>query len=263
MTFVGIELDSIAMVKRLPFEKVEKIRDCLSRMKRKKKATLQELQSLMGLLNFACAVVVPGRAFLRRMIDLTMGLQQPHHKRRLTLDVREDLEAWSVFINTLNGISMMLPDRWDSSTALDLYTDASNIGFGGYFNDRYFAGVWPVDSVWHTLHITVKELFPLVLALELWGSLLQNKCIVFHSDIEAVVHIINKQSSKDKHLMKLVRRFVVKTLQHNVLCRAEHIPGSHNILADFLSRDQVDKYLRSCPANHPVLEPIPVDSLII
>ncbi|WAQ94597.1 hypothetical protein MAR_007068 [Mya arenaria] len=33
--------------------------------------------------------------------------------------------------------------------------------------------------------------------------------------------------------MKLIRRFVVKALQHNVHCRAEHIPGSHNILADY------------------------------
>ncbi|WAR13641.1 hypothetical protein MAR_027821 [Mya arenaria] len=79
-------------------------------------------------------------------------------------------------------------------------------------------------------------MFPLVLALELWGSLLQNKCIVSNQKMKP---------SKDKHLMKLVRRFVVKTLQHNVLCRAEHIPGSHNILADFLSRDQVHTFLRS------------------
>ncbi|WAR08396.1 LOW QUALITY PROTEIN: hypothetical protein MAR_018354 [Mya arenaria] len=247
MTFVGIELDSIAMVKRLPFEKVEKICDCLSRMKRKKKDTLQELQSLTGLLNFACAVVVPGRAFLRRMIDLTLAApsqETPHVgcSRRFGSLVRVHKHFQWHFYDAPRPF-----DR-DSLTALDLYTDASYIGFGDYFNDRYFAGVWPVDSVWHTLHITVKELFPLVLALELWGSLLQNKCIVFHSDNEDVVHIINKQSSKDKHLMKLVRRFVVKTLQHNVLCRAEHIPGSHNILVDFLSRDQVHKFLPSCPA---------------
>ncbi|WAQ94397.1 hypothetical protein MAR_006868, partial [Mya arenaria] len=72
-----------------------------------------------------------------------MGLQKPHHQKSLTLDVHA--EPWFVFIDTFNVIFMMLPDRWDSWATLDLYIDASNIGFGGYFNDRYLAGVWPVN----------------------------------------------------------------------------------------------------------------------
>lgn len=43
----------------------------------RKKVTLKELQSLYGLLNFACQA---GRAFLRRLFDLTRGLQKPHHR---------------------------------------------------------------------------------------------------------------------------------------------------------------------------------------
>ena len=35
---------------------------------------LKELQSLIALLNFTCQVIVPGRAFLRRLIDLTKGV---------------------------------------------------------------------------------------------------------------------------------------------------------------------------------------------
>jgi hypothetical protein len=37
------------------------------------KMTFREIQSLIGLLNFACCVVVSGRAFLRRLISLTVG----------------------------------------------------------------------------------------------------------------------------------------------------------------------------------------------
>lgn len=43
----------------------------------------QEIQSLMGLLIFACMAVVPGRAFLCRLIDLTTGVQKPHFLIRL------------------------------------------------------------------------------------------------------------------------------------------------------------------------------------
>ncbi len=46
--------------------------------------TLKDIQSLIGLLNLSCSVVVPGRAFLRRLIDLTHGIRLPHHLIKLS-----------------------------------------------------------------------------------------------------------------------------------------------------------------------------------
>ena len=89
------------------------------------------------------------------------------------------------------------------------------------------------------ISITVKELFPIVLALELWAEHLKNQCIVFHSDNEAVVYIINKQTSKDKALMKLVRRLVVQTMSFNIMFKAEHLSSKENDLADKLSRQDI------------------------
>ena len=60
------------------------------------------------------------------------------------------------------------------------------------------------------------------------------------SDNEADVHVINKQSSKEKTLMKRVRRLVLKSLTHNIFFKAKHIPGKTNILADKLSRFQLE-----------------------
>ena len=64
LTFAGIELDCLLHEARLPKEKAQKchltIKDFLSR----KKVSLRELQSLIGLLNFACSVIVPGRVFI-------------------------------------------------------------------------------------------------------------------------------------------------------------------------------------------------------
>lgn len=88
-----------------------------------------------------------------------------------------------------------------------MYTDASNIGFGGYLGNQYFSGVWP--KAWEAYHITVKELFPIVLAVQIWAKQLENRCIVFFTDNDAVVHIINRQTSKDKTIMVLVRRLVL------------------------------------------------------
>ena len=59
--------------------------------------TLKELQSLIGTLNFACKVVVPGHLFLRHLIDLTMGIAKPHFHIRLGQEARLDLAAWLMF----------------------------------------------------------------------------------------------------------------------------------------------------------------------
>ena len=83
ITFLGIDLDSIAIETRLPVEKMVKMRELLSYFVGRRKATLKELQSLIGLLDFACSVVVPGRPFLRHIIDLTRDLKKPHHGVRL------------------------------------------------------------------------------------------------------------------------------------------------------------------------------------
>ena len=65
LEFMGISIDTEIMELRLPFNKLEKIKLKIVQMPNCKKATLRDIQSLIGLLNFACCVVQPGRAFLR------------------------------------------------------------------------------------------------------------------------------------------------------------------------------------------------------
>ena len=78
ISFAGIELDSVLMEARLPPDELVKCHDLIASFLRRRKITLREIQLLTGLLNFACTVVVPGRAFLRRLIDLTIGIHSPH-----------------------------------------------------------------------------------------------------------------------------------------------------------------------------------------
>lgn len=82
------------------------------------------------------------------------------------------------------------------------------------------------------------------------------------SDNLAVVQIINKQTFKEKVIMRLVRRLVLSTLRYNVHFRAKHIPGKHNIAADHLSRFNFRAAFNSMPRlNHQ--QTTPVTSLVI
>ena len=73
------------------------------------------------------------------------------------------------------------------------------------------------------------------------------------------MHVINKQSCRDKILMVFVRKLVLVCLEHNILFKAKHIPGTHNILADSLSRLQVQTFKQLAPANmNPFRADIPL-----
>ena len=216
---------------------------------------------MIGLLNFACAVVKPGIAFLRRIIDLTLGLKRPTHRRWLTKEAREDLKAWSLFIENFNGKSFFLSDIWENSEQLHLYTDASDLGFGGVFAKRWFSNQWPVS--WLQYHITIRELFPIVLAIHFWGPRLQNKCVQFHTDNMALVYVLNKQTSKDPIIMKWVRQLMLLTLKFSIMFQALHIKGIKNIAADQLYRLQIHQFKKDFPLMDPVPEIVNPDLLII
>lgn len=260
ITFAGIELDSVAMVARLPDDKKAKCLTTIQTMLAKKKATLKEIQSVVGLLGFATKVVVPGRAFLRRLINLTRGVTKPYYHIRLTKQAKADLAAWAFFLEQFNGRAFFLPEQWLSTKALHVYTDASGtLGYGAVFGSQWFFGSWPEH--WFKENITLKELFPIVAAVMLWAPQLANKRIMMHTDNLALVHIINSNTSKDGKIMTLLRKCVITCMMHNILFKAEHIPGYQNVLADSLSRLQVQAFRERAPWAEASPKILPTDIL--
>ena len=102
-------------------------------------------------------------------------------------------------------------------------------------------------------HITIKEMLPVVLAMAIWGAQWQNRSILCHCDNEAAVHIFNSGTSKDPHAMALLRCLHFITAKFNLIISAAHLPGSQNLLADALSRNNLNLFF----ANHPQASPCP------
>lgn len=63
-------------------------------------------------------------------------------------------------------------------------------------------------------------------------------------DNQALVSIINQTTSKSKYVMKLIRPFVLITMNNNTQFKALHILGVHNEIADVLSSCQMDRFRR-------------------
>ncbi|XP_041347370.1 uncharacterized protein LOC121367333 [Gigantopelta aegis] len=252
LVFLGIEIDTQNMVLRLPERKLWDLTQLITAILQKKKITLKTLQSLIGSLNFACQVVKPGRAFIRRMIDATRGVTKPHHNIRVTQGIKADLDLWLGFLKYYNGVTVMPDLFWTSSDSLEFFTDSAGgreKGFGVYFRGHWAYGSWPTE--WWKMgllrNITFLELFPVVVAVTIWGNRLQNKKLLFHIDNEAVVVVINKKTFKCAMVMTLLRKLVLITLRKNILLIAVHIAGKKNVIADAISRCQWDKFRKLTP----------------
>ena len=254
--FAGIRLNTIDMYASLPPDKVSKFSLALDDMIGAKSVQLKQIQSLAGMLNFSCSIITPARAFSRRLYNLSIGLSKPYHHKKITNQVRADLRVWRSFLQSYNSLTFFLDYKFLSQDLLQLYTDASTtIGFGGYFGDKWFYGGWSSNS--KGLNIALLELYPICLAIKLWGRQLTNKCIQINSDNMAVVHILNNSTSKDHSIMTLLRPFILDCMRLNILIRSRHLLGRFNTCSDLLSRGQVQKARALYPHLRPYPEVIP------
>ena len=94
LPFLGIEIDSVAMELRLPADKLAQLKLVLSQWHGKKACLKRDLLSIIGSLSHASKVVKSGRAFTRRLIDLSKSVKRSHHHVRLSREARSDIEWW-------------------------------------------------------------------------------------------------------------------------------------------------------------------------
>ena len=254
MVVLGIELDTVAQIARLPTDKFSSIQDVLSQWSTRKCCKKKELQSLIGLLHHACMVVWPGRTFLRRMIDLLSCFRNDSHPIRLNVEFRKDLAWWVEFFGQWNGISFFLFPTLEPLPDFAVCSDASGvIGYGAFMDNEWFNGRWSPLQL--PLSIAYKELFPVVLAAHVWAPHWSRRRILFHVDNEAVVHILNSRTSKDPNIMHLLRSLLKVAACLSFTFAAVHVPGKTNGIADALSRFNLQGFRSQAPCakKSPVL----------
>jgi hypothetical protein len=76
---LGIELDSVLQIARLPATKLLALKGLFMEWSARKWCTHIQLESLIGKLHHACLVVWPGRTFLRQMINLLCAFRSRDH----------------------------------------------------------------------------------------------------------------------------------------------------------------------------------------
>ena len=140
---------------------------------------------------------------------------------------------------------------------MELFTDASDKGFGCYFQGQWCQGTFPQQAFKdQQMSINWCELYAVTMALALWRTQLKGKHLLFHWDNASVVHIMAKASTHSKTMMALVHTFTLLSMQHNIHVHIQHITGVNNDIADALSRFEMDRFWQLC--QHAEADPLPM-----
>ena len=138
--FLGVDIDSVAMEARINLTHLSETISLLKGIAGHWSAIKRSILSLIGKLHFVCQVCRPGRAFPCCMIETSMKAQHLHHRIKLNQDLHRDVEWWLCYLPSWNGVSLLYESHWLTSTEFQLFTNASNIDFGCYFQGHWCQG---------------------------------------------------------------------------------------------------------------------------
>ena len=110
---------------------------------------------------------------------------------------------------------------------------------------------------WTAMHISPKELFPIVIAMAVWGPNWGGQRVCCYCDNIAVVYAINKGTARDPQMMRLIHTLFFFCATYRVTISARHIPGVRNTAADALSRANLPLFFTLNPQAAPLPSVIP------
>lgn len=256
LTFLGIELDTVTMTGSLSDEKLTYLHALLRDWEGRESATIKEVQSLEGALQWCTQVVRPGRSFLGRIRDWRKLMRDkgegPHH---ITDEVRKDIRWWIRFAAKWNGVSLLYDVEWSEAKKLRLYTDACESGYGAAFGDRWIAGKWNEVQLSRARNprepgsrsMPFLELLALVIAAATWGRTWTGKRIMFITDCSAVMYAVKDRRSAIARMMGPIRHLCELAAIHQFDFDCEWEPGLTNTIADALSRADWSKFRTLAP----------------
>ena len=251
--FLGIELDSLAMEARLPPAKLQRARDAVAAMLAKDSTPYADLESLAGFLSFAARVIIPGRAFLRRIFD---ALRKKVARIHLNSAIKADLRWWSRFLVNWNGIRLL--KHYADRPIFHIWTDASgSIGLGGFIlgdppgDPPDLSAAREAFSIQHSTRwkdkdIQFKETMAILCALRQWRSKLAGARVFLYCDNEAVVAGITHSSIRGQAMAPL-RDIVLTCALHDILLHPRWLSTKDNYLADDLSRRRLQHIANMFP----------------
>ena len=240
MTFLGVECDAKLQILRITLDRLSELRKLLESWTIKKSASLRQVQSLAGKLNFVCSTVRAGRVFLTRIFEFIASFEGTSGVRPITEEFRRDINWWRSFIVKFNGITMFPEQRWFAPDRV-FSTDSCLAGCGGWGNGEFFHCEFPVAVIkQYKLTINELECWAIVIAIKIWQAKLHNKNLLLHCDNTSTVEVVNKGRARNPFTQTCLREIAWITANCNCWVKVCFLPGVQNRISDSLSRWHLD-----------------------
>ena len=137
MVFLGMTCNSCTFTLEITNDRLEELAQLVKTWLSKRIATLREVQSLAGKLNFVCTTVRSGRVFMIHILNFLRSFEGKPGRRYITDEIVKDLQWWNCFLKEFNGVTMFPELRWLPPDAL-VSTDSCLSGCGGWSHGEYF-----------------------------------------------------------------------------------------------------------------------------
>lgn len=232
--YLGFIINSNSMCLQLPPEKIQKIRNLISKIRYKESVQIRDFAKLIGTLTAACPAISYGWVYTKRLerekyLALLRNNENYNEKMPLNPILREDFSWWS-------KLSDKNTNKFhDSHFHKEIFTDSSLTGWGAACDDEIARGLWSVNE--QTQHINFLELLAAFLGLKAFCK--NEKCInvLLRIDNTTAIAYINKMGGiQFPHLNSVTREIWQWCEQRKIYIFASYIRSRENTDADQASR---------------------------
>ena len=197
---LGILINIITGTLSIPDDKLHQINQkCLS-WGSKTKATKNNCSPLSARW-FTFINALNRRGYLLTEFWRSLNWHQP--KVILTHDFSKDIAWFNAFLLQFNGRIFFSKEL--QKPINNVFLDASLVGLGGVWNDKVYQCLVPIIDLNYNVSIVHFEMINILLALRLWTSEFNSKCLHVYCDNSAVVSILNTGKGLDPLLLAMAR----------------------------------------------------------
>ena len=251
--FLRIELDSIFIQTRLSSNKLDRARKTITDLLKRATISHRELESAIEFLSFATKIVIPGRAFLRRLFDV---IRRSMTIIRLFTDMKADLLWWKTFLKDWNNLKLLR--NVASRRSWYIWTNVSRkLDIEGYILKHpdllsHVQNVFStrVTSRYTRKDIQFKKMTVILYVIRVWVNRLSDTRLILHCDNENCVHELRKFFIRESAMISL-RTIAMLIVSHDILLIPIWISIKANELTNNLSRFRYRKIADKYPQlNH-------------
>ena len=237
MTWLGIEFNTLEMTMSLPERKITEVASCVREWEQKKGATLREIQSLFGLLQFVTHVAPSARLFTNRILECMREMGNDRYTS-LSWGFRRDLKFFRDLMPAFKGVKIM--DKSDIQAQHSLELDACLTGCGAVCGGQYYGRTFPRQILSENHPIAHLELLNVVVAMKVWGQSWRGQRVRVTCDNMNAVLAIHTGRTRDGYMQHCARELHYYCALWDIEITASHAPGTQMQRADALSREHLD-----------------------